>query len=188
VLDPLSTWTDKIKALPSVKDPVTGVTNFVAAISSLTNKVQAGPTGQVGIFVMDQPTFIAQLSSLSPFTPTWSVIMATAWQASVLASVIVPNTVTDPLWTSSNTDSNTLPAAAATIITIPAAFASLTSDLAAISSYFLTQPTDSKQIQAKHPEAMAKAFRDATLQFQFNCIGLVSAIVPIPTPKVFPAQ
>jgi len=188
MLDPLSTWTSTLKALPSVDSQSTGAQNFAQALGDLMNKVQGGATGSPGIFAFAVPIMKAQLMTLTPTGgPEWATKLATGWQTACTASIITPGTVSNPAWTASGVDVLTLPTAAATITTISAAGAALSSSLSAVAQIFQASNPDPGEV-ANAPEKMAKAFRDATLLFQFTCIGLVLAPPAPPFPLPLPVS
>lgn len=162
-----------IEALNPSGDPLSAMTAFAGVIADYMDLVQAGPTGLPGILIFDRATFATQLAALPPVSDTsWIDGVASAWEAAVLTSVIVPGTVTDAAtWTISSVDSNTLPSAAASILTIPVAKSALTAGLAAATS------------DNNPPEPMAQAFHDAVSAFQFNTIGVAIPGVPVPVPR-----
>jgi hypothetical protein len=180
VLDPLSTWTNALLSLPPDSSSSAGIINFVAAIATLMNKIQAGPTGTPGIFTLNQSVFISNLSGLTPTgTNSWVNTLANAWNAAVSASVITPDTVTAIVWTASGVDTLTSPSATTTIVSLSTAYATLVSELMAIATLFLTPGITYSQVSS-YPQPLAQAFRDATLAFEFNCIGVESPSTPVP--------
>lgn len=191
-LTALSDWTNALKNLPAVSSAPDGVHNFAVEISNHMDSVQAGPTGTAGIFTMEESTFESNLMTLGTSGDTsWVAKLVSAWQTAVIASSITSGTVTDPLWTLSMTDIDTAGSAPVVISTIASAAATLQSELMAIATVFTSSNPDSTEV-SNCPQQIAKAFRDATLAFTFNCIGEMTNPLPpppgIPVPKVFTAQ
>lgn len=189
MLDPLTTWTNTILALPTETVQPVGMLNLSNAIGGLMDKVQAGPTGSPGILTFSSPVMASNLGALSPSSsPAWAGTMASAWASAMAASVIAPGTVTEPAWTASVVDVATLPSAAATVVTLAAATSLLTTELQALAALF-QNPNTPPATLAQGPMMMAQAFRDATSAFTFLCIGLAVAVPsPIPVPIPIPAQ
>jgi hypothetical protein len=166
----------ELLSLPPVEDPVSGALGFAGKIGNYIALASGGPTGSPGIITFATPLF-ANLVSAMPPDPTgaaWGLLMASNFQTALLASIVTPGTVVDPTWTASGVDILTLPSAAASIPTIPLAFASLSSDL----------PNVKADMQAPMP--LANAFDKAIKQLQVICIGLALvgvAPVPVPLPK-----
>ena len=178
-LDPLPDWTAAFEAMPLAATTAEGAQNFVSTLVGLQDKVQAGATGSPGILTTNAAPMIAAMSAMQPTAGTeWVDTVADAWQATLTASTIAPGTAVNAAWTLSVVDTLTLPAAATTITTLAAAVATLKSGLNAAAS---AGP-------AAGPEKIAKAFRDAVLEFKFNCIGLAAGVPPIPTPVLLSAQ
>lgn len=178
MLPSASSLKNDLSNLPSASGPADGSVNFVGAISAFMNQVQGGPLGTPGIFALMDAAMIAIMSTLTPTSgDAWKSTLADAWEAAVLAAIITPATVTNPTWIGSGgKDVLTLPAAPASIPTLSAAKAVLVASLASVG------PTDDA------PLPLASAFRDATLAFVFNCIGLgpppAFPPIPIPTPAL----
>lgn len=170
-LDPLSEWGKALDNLPRTGDIAAGCLNFATAIAGLTDKVQAGDDGQAGILTFNKAIFAVQLQALAPTgTDSWTTIVATSWLAAMTASVITPGTVSKPVWAASEgKDTETLATAAGTISNLSAASAFLETALKA------TKPALTSQ-------AVAKAFRDATLMLQFTVIGKAPGTPPSPVP------
>jgi len=186
MLDPLDTWSNKLKDLQPNDVAIIALNNFTAAIGELMNKVQpqvAPPfiySGQ--IFTFNSAIMTTQLLTLLPTQgPDWIDKMVNAWLMACQASAITPSTVTNAtIWTASTTDVNTLSSAAATIPTISVGAAILKAGLLA-SSIDLSDADASRR-------KFADAFRSATLAFSFTLIGLAAATPsPIPVPIVLPA-
>ena len=154
--------------------PIVGITAFVGVLADFMNQVQGGPTGAPGIFIFNNAVMIPLMLVMPPVPDkSWIPVFVLAWQTAVMASVIVPGTILNPVWLGSGgLDAATLPIGAATIPTIAAAAAILTSGLNAIDT------ADDKTLQ------FATAIRDATLAFIFTAIGLgpLSVQIPIPIP------
>ena len=151
----------------------TGVAVFVGALADFMNQVQA-TGGTPGIFTFNNAIMISLLLPM-PLAPdsSWIPGFVSAWTTAVTASIITPGTVSNPVWIGSGGfDAVTLPLAAATILTIPAAATLLTTGLGAV-------PTSNDQTLA-----FATAIRNATLGFVFTCIGLgpPPPLTPIPLP------
>ena len=184
MLDPLSTWKDRLLQMKPTSTPIDGVTNLANFLNEMMNKVQA-IGGHQGIFTFNKALFLATLTpTLVPTgsASVWSAAVATAWQTAVAASIITPATVSNPAWLISSVDIMTLPIGASTIVTLSAASMSLKSALASSQSTFSGNVSSGQ-------EAFAKAFRDATLMFQFLCIGIGGTpISPVPIPLPLGAQ
>jgi hypothetical protein len=161
-----------ILALPPASDPLTGGMNFAKTIADYMSLISAGPTGSPGILTYNSAVFGPLIAAMPPDSTgaTWGALMAANWQTGLLASIITPGTVVDPTWTSSGVDILTIPSAAATCITAPAATALLATKLA-----------DAKDDATAMK--VATAYHEAIMQLQFLCIGLLLAgVVPTPTP------
>jgi uncharacterized transporter YbjL len=151
---------------------------FVDVIANFTNEVQAGPDGTPGILTFGNAAMVTAMEAMVPVADSsWIPIFADAWEAGITTGIITPGTVTDPAWLGSgNKDTETLASPATTIITLSAAKAIL------ISGLMSAMPDNTA------PLAFATAIYNATLAFQFECIGLGVAPTFIPIPIVFPAQ
>ncbi len=162
---------DSLLALSPSSDPVSAVNAFVKVIADFTAKAQGGPLGIPGIITFGNAAMASLLLAMPPVMDnSWIVPFANAWQAGILASIITPGTITNPIWIGSTVDVATLPSAAATILTLPAATAILISGLASVVP------------DSNAPLPLATAIRDATLALVFNAIGLGALEVPIPVP------
>jgi hypothetical protein len=156
------------------KDAVSGVTAFVKVIADFTNMVQGGPLGTPGILTFGNEAMIAMMLQMQPVKDaSWIPKFADAWEEGILTSIITPGTISNPaIWLGSIVDVATLPTAAATILTLPAAKAVLTAELANVKP------------DSNAPLPLATAIRDATLALVFNAIGLgpPPTFTPIPVP------
>lgn len=155
----LSGWTSRLNQIPKIASATAADINFADAIGDLTDPLEV-IGGTPGIILFARPIFATALDAMTPSAGmAWASIMANAWQSALAASVITPGTVSDPAWVGSgNSDVDTLPIGASTIINLAAAMASLQSAL------LTSQP-------AIGCDDFAKAFRDATLMLQFQVIG-----------------
>ena len=177
MLPSADTLKQNILSLKPTKNSIEGITAFVEVIADFMNLVQAGPTGSTGIFTFNNSAMISIMETMKPVKDnSWIANFANAWEAGVSGGIISPGTVTDPTWIGSgNKDIETLPSASATIINITSAKAHLISNLSNINI-------------SNAPLPFATAIRNATLIFQFNCIGLGSPPSFTPIPIVFSAQ
>lgn len=189
MLDPLSGWKSRLLAMPPASDANSGIQNLADFLGDQMDKVEAQGGGP-GIFTFDRGLFASTLLS-SGFGPTsgneWAGKLATAWMTGSGSTTITAGTVTNPAWTASVTDIQTLPSGSATIVTLASAKTFLESALLGAASSFssVTNPAQGDAVVTQ----VAGAFRDATLLFQFNCIGLAIAVPsPIPVPIVLPAS
>lgn len=158
-------------------DPVSGVKAFVKVIGDFTDLVQGGPLGTPGILTFGNEAMAALMLQMQPVKDdSWIPKFADAWEEGILTSVITAGTISNPLWLGSLVDVATLPSAAATILTLPAAKAVLIAELANVKP------------DSNAPLPLATAIRDATLALVFNAIGLgvapVFVPIPIPTPAL----
>jgi hypothetical protein len=174
MLPSVNILSNNLLALSPTLIPLTGATAFVGVIADYMNQVEAHPGGSVGIFALANEIVIPLIVAMPPVSDnSWIPVFANALQAGILAAIITPGTVTNPLWLGSGTkDVATLPTGAATITTIPAATAALISALASATA-------------GNNPAIpFAQAINDCTLQFIFTCIGLGAppALPPIPIP------
>lgn len=184
-IDPPNQWEKRLRAMAQSKSLPAGAKELADFYGDMGDKVQ-GVGGSAGIFTFNRAIFAAQLIALG-FAPTqspavWANIVSTAWLNAVNLSIIAPGTVSNPTWTASGVDTNTLPIGSATIITSSAAKAKLQSGLVASASAFKSDSDDGIF-------KMAKAFHDATKEFTFLTIGLtLVGPVPVPTPIPTKAQ
>lgn len=126
MLPPAQTLANEILALPASPIPLTGITAFVGVITSYMANVQGGPTGLPGIFTLNSALVIAAMTAMKPVTDnSWISSFADAMEDGIVAAIITPGTVTEPVWVTSVTDVSTLPLGASTITTIAAAKAKL---------------------------------------------------------------
>jgi hypothetical protein len=169
---------NNILALSPTTDEVAGITSLVGVLADFMNQVQGGPDGMVGIFTLDNPTVIAALSTLAPVNNnSWVAAFSTAFLSGVTAGVITPSTVTNSAWIGSgDLDTETSPSAASTITTLSAFESTLMSGL------------DGATAENNPPQPFAAAFRDSTLEFQFECIGLGPPPTFTPIPIVIAAE
>jgi hypothetical protein len=174
MIPPASVISAQILALPKAPDPLTGSMNFAGVIGNAMALIQAGATGTPGILTFNVSIF-GNLTAAMPPDPigVWGSLMAANWNTALLASIITPGTVTSPIWTASSVDVATLPTAAATIITAPAAMAALSSKLSQVKA------------DKTAPLPLAQAFHDAFGLLEFLCIGL-TFVGPVPTPTPIP--
>ena len=163
--------------LAPTKDAVSGVKAFVKVIADFSNQIQGGPLGTPGILTFGNEAMEAILLTMQPVKDdSWIIPFSNSWEAGILTSIIASGTVTNPIWLGSIVDVATLPSAAATILTLPAAKAVLIAELANVKP------------DSNAPLPLATAIRDATLALVFNAIGLGAppTFTPIPVPT--PAQ
>jgi hypothetical protein len=183
-LAPLADWKARLLQMQPANDPFTGAMNLANFYGDMADNVMA-MGGHKGIFTFNRALFAATLAPmLSPADSpaVWANNLSTAWQVAVAGSIIAPATVTNAAWLVSTVDVLTVPLGAATIITLSAAKAMLYSGLSSSQSTFSSQIPEGQ-------EAFAKAFRDATLAFKFNCIGIAGTpISPVPLPLPLGAQ
>lgn len=189
MVDPLSGWKSRLLAMPPVNTATAGVQNLADFLGDEMDKVEA-QGGSPGIFTFDRPLFVSTLLS-SGFGPTagneWAGKLATAWMTASGSATITAGTVTNGAWTASVTDIQTSPSGSSTIVTLSSAKTFLENTLLSAASTFasVTNPSQGDAVV----DQVAGAFRDATLMFQFNCIGLAIAVPsPIPVPIVLPAS
>lgn len=173
-----TTLANNILALSPTTDEVAGLTSLVGVLADFMNQVQGGADGTVGIFTLDNPTVIAALSTLAPVDDnSWVAAFTTAFLSGVTAGVITPGTVTNSAWIGSgDKDTQTSPSAASTITTLSAFESTLMAGL------------NSATAENNPPQLFAGAFRDSTLEFQFECIGLGSPPVLPPIPIMIAAE
>lgn len=168
-----SGWNTKLTNTGITSTISAGAANFSAAIGSLTNDLQVNPGGSVGFITFDQATFTAALLPMAPVSSAaaGASVMSSAWMTAMSTSVISPSTVTNAAWTASSTDVSTAPTGAAVFVNLSAAEASLFSALSAV------QP-------ANNAQAVADAFRNATLMLMALAVGLALAPPgpPVPVP------
>lgn len=184
-LDPVDAWVKRLLQMQPASSPNAGAQNLADFYGDLADKVE-GVGGAPGIFTFNRSLFVATLApgfSPDPSAPSWASKIASAWETACGASIITPGTVANPAWTASSVDINTVPVGSSTIITLSAAKSKLQSGLIASANAFKGNPTAGQ-------EAFAKAFLDATKEFQFLTIGLVLAppAPPFPLPIPTPAQ
>lgn len=178
MLPSVSSLAADILALPTTLDALQGMTNFVGVIAAFMNQVQGGPTGTPGIFTLGNAAMIAALAAMPPVADnSWIVPFANAWEMGVITGIIVPGTVTNPIWIGSGgLDVLTVPTPIVTITTIALAKATLISGLASATA------------SNNPPVPFAQAINDATLAFIFTCIGIGPPLaflpIPIPTPAM----
>ena len=167
-----STLANDILALPTTTDKVSGITNLVDLLGNFMDQVEGNPGGTVGIFTLNNATVIAALSSLVPVDDnSWVSAFTTAFLSGVTTGTITPGTVTNSAWIGSgNMDTETSPSPSSTITTLSAFESTLMSGLSSATA------------ENNPPQPFAGAFRDSTLEFQFECIGLgpPPTFTPIP--------
>jgi len=179
MVNSLQIWVDKLLQLQPQSSAEDGARNLGNYLKEQMDKVQAGPTGVEGIFHFDVDMFVSTLIA-SGFNPTssmdWVPKISSAWYAASAGNTITPSTVTDPAWTISIKDTNTVPVGATTILTLSSAKTMLENELQEVTF------SGGKEPSAVY-EAFAKSFRDSLLSFVFNCIGIAG---PPPTPLPIP--
>ncbi len=174
MLPPVSSLTNDIKGLPPTLSSLEGATNFINVVAAFMDQLQAGPLGAPGIFTYTKPPAIALLMALPPVKDnSWITNFANAIHAGSTAAILVPGTVTAPVWTASIVD--VLPPVNTTIA---AALPVLIGGLNNVS--YSNNP----------PQPLAQAISDYTKAFTFLVTGLALAppAPPIPIPLTFPAQ
>jgi hypothetical protein len=172
------TLSNNLLALSPSSNLFTAIPIFVGVIANFMNEVQAGPTGTVGIFTFGNAAMIAAMEAMTPVSDnSWIPIFANAWEAGVVSGVITPSTVTNSIWIGSgNKDTETSPSPSSTITTLSAAKAVLIAGL------------ETAQPDITEPITFATAIRNATLAFEFTCIGLGSPPLFTPIPIVIAAE
>lgn len=187
-LESLTAWVDRLLQNSQVDTPSAGAWNLANFYGDKADLVQAVP-GTAGIFTFNRALFVSELLSLG-FDPvddtSWASKIATAWQTAVAGSSIAAGTVTDAAWTLSVVDSNTAGTGAAVIVTLANAKDSLESSLLSLGSNYVNDLITNESENNTQVEAFAKAWRDATLIFEFECIGLAGP-PPVQIPIVFPS-
>lgn len=178
MLPPAESLRQALKNLPPTKSKPEGIAAFVSEIANFCNMIQGGPTGSPGIFTFGNAAMTSLMMSMPPVSDdSWKTNLASAFEAGLLTGTITPGTVVNPAWAGSGTlDVLTLPAAAATIITIPVMKTVFLAGLASVG------PTNDA------PLPLANAVRDAMMAATFLCIGLGPPPTFIPTPLPISGQ
>jgi len=177
MLEPLEDWTERLLNLPPVGTAQLGALNLANLYGDSADKVTAEGSGP--LFTFNRPLFVTTLLALG-FIPTattnWVPKVGTAFLAGVLAAIIKPSQKKDARWTASITDTLTPPLGAVVITTAVKAKTTLEAGLLDAVKGF-SEITDSSQ-SAAFQDSLSKAFRDATLEFEFKLIGL--RVIPGP--------
>lgn len=150
--------------LVETNNAVLGITNFVNAVGDAVDLAQADPGGVPGIFALNRPIFIAELSSLAPTASNdWIPIFSSAWEASLSASTVVSGTITDPAWLVSITDQSVV------LLGVPAAKTKLEEELANATA------------ENEPAKPIAKAFIESMKALQISATGLAGTPAsPVP--------
>jgi hypothetical protein len=180
MLDPLDSWKQRLLAMPDVGTNSEGAWNLANFCGDEMDKVNA-IGGTVGIFTFDRPLFVSTLLAIvvPEGSLAWVDRFTTAWATACGSNTITPATVVNGAWSGSVKDVVTLPSGNATIVTLAAAKATLDSELTAQGTPFVNKTVTSKSQVVSLNGDFAQAVRDATLVFQFDCIGLNALMVPV---------
>jgi hypothetical protein len=174
MLPSVSTFSNTLLALSPVDVSLAGATQFIGAVASFINQVQAGPTGSPGILTYGESAAIAAMQSLPPVNDnSWITGFASAIHVGTTTGILVPGTVTSPAWTASLVDVDP-----PVIITSAIALSTLISGLSSVTS------------SNNPPVPMAQAISNYALALTFQCTGLALAPPgpPIPVPLTFNAE
>jgi hypothetical protein len=181
-VDGLSSWKSRLLAMPNVGDQTSGAWNLANFCGDMMDKLNV-QGGTVGVFTFDRPLFVSTLLAvMSPDGGTaWAGKLASAWATASGSNTVTPATVTNGAWAGGSTkDILTSPSGNSTIVNLSAAKSALESSLIAVGTPFVNKDIQTGAQADSSNEAFAKSFRDATLMFQFKCIGLNPAMIPTP--------
>lgn len=185
-LEPLSSWVDRLLQMPSTDSSPLGAQNLADFYGDKGDSVQA-VGGGAGIFTFNRSVFASELlaAGFDPVVDTsWASKIASAWETAVGASSITAGTVTNAAWTASVVDTLTAGSGSAVITTISSAKLLLQNALISVGSNYVNGSITNETENNAQIELFAKAWRDATLAFKFQCIGLVVGAPPTPLPIV----
>lgn len=188
-LEPLSAWVTRLLENFNVDSASAGAWNLANFYGDKADFVQA-QGGSVGIFTFNRALFVSELLAIG-FEPTgdisWANRIATAWRNAVAGSSITAGTVTHPAWTQSVVDNLTAGTGGAVIVTLSDAKDTLENNLTNVGNKYISSEITSVAQNNVQIEAFAKAWRDATLVFNFECIG-EKVTPPKPVPIVFSSE
>jgi hypothetical protein len=179
-VDPLSSWKSRLLAMPNVGVGTQGAQNLSNFCGDMMDKLNV-QGGTVGVFTFDRSLFVSTwLGMAEPDGGTaWCGKLASAWATASGSNTITSGTVTNSAWAGGSTkDVLTDSSGNSTIVNLSAAQAALASYLTAVGTPFVNKSIQTGAQADASNEAFAKCFRDATLLFQFKCIGLNPAMIP----------
>ena len=179
-VDPLSGWKARLLAMPTTGDETQGAQNLADFCGDMMDKLNV-IGGTVGVFTFDRPLFVSTvMATMQPDgSISWTSKFANAWAVASGSSTVTPATVTNGAWSGSVKDILTSSSGNATIVNLSAAKSALDSYLQAEGNPFVNKQIQTGAQADAANEAFAKAVRDATLLFQFDCIGLNSVPSPV---------
>lgn len=176
-VDPLNTWKSTLASLPSVSDASWSI-SFSSWYASRIIGISPDPSVFLAsgfLFTFNTALFATGLVALPPVPTTAAGVLgfAAAWEAAILASVVIVGP-----------GSALLPSSPATLFSVVAATIIDPTSIVLAKAKLMELATAAAVSDAMDSEFPVK-FREATLLLSISVTG-VNSIVPVPTPLVAP--